>query len=563
MKFFTAAFSHFLQNRTPRRNIFILVRFLLILIVIVTTYSILFHYIMEWEGRQFSWVTGFYWTLTVMSTLGFGDITFESDIGRIFSMVVLLSGVTFLLILLPFTFIEFFYAPWLQAQEAARAPRKLPKETQNHVILTHYDAVSSALINKLEQYNYPYVLVMADMTEALRLHDIGLKVVVGELDNPETYRNIRVDQASLVATTASDTVNTNVAFTVREISEKVPIVAIADIPESVDILELAGCSRVIQLGEMMGQSLARRTIWGDAMTHVIGQFDEFYLAEATAAGTPLVGKTIQEIKLRELVELTVVGIWERGVFEIPQPQTRIKSNTVLILAGTQAQIKKYDELFCIYHVAGAPVIIIGGGRVGCATARALTERQIDYRIVEQSPERVIDSKNYVLGNAADLAVLKKAGIMETSTVIITTHDDDVNIYLTIYCRRLRPDIQIISRATYDRNVPTLHRAGADFVMSYATMGANAIFNLLKQTDILMVTEGLNVFKVKVPQSLTGLSIAQSNIRENTGCTIIAIGGNGSYQVNPAPDTIMQKDFELVLIGNIEAEEKFIKTFVQT
>ena len=90
------------------------------------------------EGQDFSWVTGFYWTLTVMSTLGFGDITFHTDLGRIFSIAVLVSGVFFLLILLPFTFIQFFYAPWMEAQTAARAPRKLPEGTTGHVIMTNY-----------------------------------------------------------------------------------------------------------------------------------------------------------------------------------------------------------------------------------------------------------------------------------------------------------------------------------------------------------------------------------------------------------------------------------------
>jgi voltage-gated potassium channel len=68
------------------------------------------------EGRYHSWITGVYWTLTVMTTLGFGDITFASDIGRFFSIIVLLSGIVLLLILLPFMFIRLFYAPWLEAQ---------------------------------------------------------------------------------------------------------------------------------------------------------------------------------------------------------------------------------------------------------------------------------------------------------------------------------------------------------------------------------------------------------------------------------------------------------------
>ena len=90
-------------------------------------YAVLFHLIkLHVEHEQHSWITGFYWTLVVMTTLGFGDITFTSDIGRLFSIVVLLSGVVFLLVMLPFLFIRLFYAPWLEARVRLRAPREVP-----------------------------------------------------------------------------------------------------------------------------------------------------------------------------------------------------------------------------------------------------------------------------------------------------------------------------------------------------------------------------------------------------------------------------------------------------
>src|SRR5699024_9495671 len=114
-------------------NVKRLLRFLGGLGILILIYSILFHLIMVYEGQEHSWITGFYWTLTVMSTLGFGDITFTSDIGRAYSVVVLASGMVSLLILLPFTFIEFFYAPWLEAQSKARAPRELPEGYSDHV----------------------------------------------------------------------------------------------------------------------------------------------------------------------------------------------------------------------------------------------------------------------------------------------------------------------------------------------------------------------------------------------------------------------------------------------
>lgn len=561
MKFLVSQLLYFLRDRPTRVNIVALGRFLLVLAGLITLYSVIFHYIMDYEGRsEYSWITGFYWTLTVMSTLGFGDITFQSDLGRIFSITVLLSGIIFLLVLLPFTFLEFFYTPWIKAQEAVRTPSRLPDKTSGHVILTQHDAVTNALIERLNEYNYPYVLLIPELTEALRLSDIGYKVVLGELDNPETYRRLQAENALLVATTATDQINTNVAFTVREISDRVPIIATANSPASVDILELAGSSHVLQLAEMMGQWLARRVSASDATAHVIGQFDELLVAEATARHTRLVGKTLAETRLREEVGIAVLGVWERGNFERAEPDIRISDNTVLVLAGSAEQMGRYNALVCPKESSSEPIVIIGGGRVGRSVGRSLDARGLDYRIVELDPQRIRDPKKYVLGNAAELTVLERAGIRKTPAVLVTTHDDDTNIYLTIYCRRLRPDVQIISRARLERNIVTLHRAGADFVLSYASLGANAIMNLLNRSNILMVAEGLDIFKLGVPEGLVGKSIAEANIRRRSGCTVVALRVGETIEINPDPYRPLPRGAELVLIGTSEAESRFLRQF---
>lgn len=559
MKFLPSQLLYFLRSRRSQRNVMALLRFLLVLVGVIVLYSVLFHYIMAWEGRQHTWVTGLYWTLTVMSTLGFGDITFESDLGRVFSIIVLLSGIVFLLVLLPFTFIQFFYAPWLEAHEAARAPRSVPGSLSGHVILTQYDPVAAAVITKLTQQQQPYALLVSGQTDALRLHDAGLNVVLGDVDKPETYEAVQVAQAALVVTTASDAVNANVAATVREVTATVPVIATADNAASVDILTLAGSSHVLHLADMLGASLARRVIGGDAMTHVIGRFDQLLIAEATALRTPLVGKTLRENRLSEL-GVSVVGVWERGRFEPARPDTRISSNTVLVLAGSAEQLQNYDEHFCIYNVSGAPAVIIGGGRVGLATARALAERSVDYRIVEQDGQRVGRSDRYVVGNAAELEVLQAAGIMTAPTVIITTNDDNTNIYLTLYCRRLRPDLQIVSRATLERNLPTLHRAGADFVMSHTSMAANAVLNVLQRSTTVMLAEGLDVFKVRVPASLAGQALSSTSIRPDTGCSVIAIHDPSGLCINPPPTAVLPPDGEIVLIGTAASEAAFYRAF---
>jgi voltage-gated potassium channel len=562
MKFLIPQLLYFWKDRHSRINTYALLRFLAAMAALITLYSILFHYLMAYEGRQESWITGFYWTLTVMSTLGFGDITFQSDLGRLFSTLVLLSGIIFLLVLLPFTFIELFYAPWIKAQEAARAPTELPAETAGHVIITQHDAVTNALIERLNQYHYPYVLLVAELNDALHFHDLGYRVVRGALDSPETYRRVRVEQAALVATTANDRLNTNIAFTVREVNETVPIIATANAPASVDILELAGCNHVLQLGEMLGQALVRRVSGGDTQAHVIGRFKDLVIAEATARNTALAGTTLAEQRLRDRIGVTVLGFWARGQFAVAHPDARIEADMVLVLAASEAQLAQYNRLIGPAEPADAPVIILGGGRVGRAAGRALADRGLDYRIVEMLPERVRNPEKYVLGDAAELEVLMAAGIQQTPAVLVTTHDDDTNIYLTIYCRRLRPDVQIIARARLERNVDTLHRAGADFVLSYASMGSSLMMNLLDRGSILMVAEGLDVFEVPTPANLVGKTIAQADIRNQTGCTVVALQENGAVAVNPDPHLPLAEAAQMILIGSAADEARFFKRYVR-
>lgn len=560
MKSFATQFLLHQRAHLTRRNVRLLLRFVLVLAGLVALYSVLFHYIMEYEGRYYSWFTGIYWTLTTMTTLGFGDITFESDVGRVFSTVVLLSGVVFLLVLLPFAFIEFVLEPMLKAQSAARAPRELDRNVAGHVILTQNDEITDALIYKLRQYKIPYVTIVPELPEALRLHDLGVRVVVGVRDDPDTYRRVGVERAALVATTAGDAKNASVAFTVREVSEQVPIVATANDPASVDVLELAGCNHVLQPAEMLGQMLARRTTGGDAKSHVIGNFDDFMVGEATVAHTPIVGRTLRESRLAESTGIEVVGVWSRGRFETARPDTPIEPSDVLVLAGHREQFERYDELFCIYNVTGAPVVILGGGRVGTAAGRALAKRETDFRIVDKDPARHVEDGKHVLGNAAEFDVLVTAGLRRAPSVLITTRDDATNIYLTVYCRRLRPDIQILCRATEERNVSTMHRAGADFVMSYATMGANALFNWLRRTDILMVAEGLSLFRVPVRGPLAGGTVGDVTAHEDEGWKLVALRQGDATEIGPPPDRALTDGSHIILIGSEEAEERFLKRF---
>jgi hypothetical protein len=257
MKLVSTQLSYLLTQHETRQNLRALAKYLLLLVAVIAAYSAVFHWIMlAIEGRRHSWITGVYWTLTVMSTLGFGDITFESDLGRAFSVLVLMSGVVLLLIVLPFAFIRFFYAPWLEAQIRMRAPRELPSGTRGHVVVCREDAIARGLRSRLAPLGISCHVIEPDLTRASELYGEGVPVVVGEVDSVATFAAVRVEEALAVVANLGDAVNTNVTLTVREAAAKAPVIAFVEEEDSVDLLELAGADHVVSLKRRLGEHLA-------------------------------------------------------------------------------------------------------------------------------------------------------------------------------------------------------------------------------------------------------------------------------------------------------------------
>lgn len=60
MKSMATQLSLLFGERQQKGNIRLLVKFLLVLMLFFVLYSILFHMLMLYEGRQYSWITGFY-----------------------------------------------------------------------------------------------------------------------------------------------------------------------------------------------------------------------------------------------------------------------------------------------------------------------------------------------------------------------------------------------------------------------------------------------------------------------------------------------------------------------
>ncbi len=567
MKFLPSQLAYLTTDREARANLRALAKYLAFLIGLVALYALVFHVIkLEVEHERHSWITGFYWTLVVMSTLGFGDITFTSDIGRVFSIVVLVSGVVFLLVMLPFLFIRLFYAPWLEARIRFRAPREVPAGMHGHVIIAEYDAIAAGLIERCVAEQIPYVVVEPDPHRAAQLIAERVVVLAGENDNRLTYERAAVSAARLLLANCEDTTNTNITLTVREIAPELTIVTVVEEQDSVAILELSGATAVLPLKHQLGAYLANRIDVGRPEAHVVGEFGRLQIAELPAHDTPFVGMRVRDTKLRQQTGLSVVGFWERGKLRPAYPQTEIQSGNVLVMVGTAAQISTFNALLPPGQGRVPPVLLIGAGKVGHAAARALKRKGLPVHAIDRTDAALAPLADHVdamfTGDAADRTVLERAGILEARSVVLTTNDDAMNIYLAVYCRRLRPELRIVSRITHGRNLEAIHRAGADFVLSYTTLGVGAVMSLMRGYPPVLLGEGVELFSVPVPSGLAGRPLRESGIGSRTGLSVVALQHGGELTAPLTSETLLPAGADLLILGSPEQRAAFGEAFAK-
>ena len=564
MKFLTPQIAYLLTQEETRRNLKSFLKYLAFLAGTVAVYSLLFHAMMFREGQEHTWLTGLYWTLTVMSTLGFGDITFHTDLGRAFSIVVLLSGIVLLLIVLPFAFIRFFYAPWLEAQLRLRAPRKAPQDLRDHVILCRYDEIARGLIERLDDQGIPSYVIEPDAARAAALHADGVRVVMGDLDARTTYEALRVSEARLVVANLDDATNTNVTLTVREAHANVPIAALVEDKNSVDVLELSGATYVLLLKQRLGEQLASRVTVGTPNAHEVGRFKDLVIAEFPVHNTPLAGRTVADTRLRQLTGLNILAYSDRGRLLPARSDTVLSDYSVAVVVGTEDQVASLDALFVIYEPNENPVLVIGGGKVGRAVTRALKARDISVHVVEKDPTLLVPlskiADHVYTGDAADFEVVMQAGLASAPSVILTTNDDAMNIFLAVYCRRLNPHTRIVSRIARERNLEAIHRAGADFVLSYGTLAVTSLLSLVHGRELVLVGEGVDLFVEPVPRSLMGSTLGESAIGARTGLNVVAVQKPDGPALNPTSETDLASDAELVMLGSAEQLAEFRKTY---
>ena len=218
-------------------------------------------------------------------------------------------------------------------------------------------------------------------------------------------------------------------------------------------------------------------------------------------------------------------------------------------------------------------IICGAGRMGIYVIDEMFRTKNTFVVIEKSEDRINkileDYPNllYINADATEERTLKNAGIENAKGLIATLGTDSENLLITVTARYLNKNLRIVARCIDDNLVEKFKLSGADSVVSTNFIGGLRLASeMLRPTVVNFLDRMLKALDpsirfeevlVKEESSLVGKKISESQIRENTGLTIIAIkeASSGAFLYNPSKEyKIMPKDV-LIVIGNADQISK--------
>jgi Trk K+ transport system NAD-binding subunit len=238
---------------------------------------------------------------------------------------------------------------------------------------------------------------------------------------------------------------------------------------------------------------------------------------------------------------------------------RLEPGGILVLVGNDASIRRFTDL-----CAGArrlrrdgPFLIAGNGEVGRKVAQLLNDCGESTLMIDARPGTGVD----IVGNVLDAEVLKQAGLDNVQAVVLALSADAPTLFSTVIIRDLAPDVPIIARVNSAENVERIYVAGADFALSISKVSGQLLAWRLLGKESVTVDPELRVVKVST-RGLERHHPKQHDLREKTGCTVVAVERGEELLVEFDAKFVFQATDSVYICGSAEAEQKFYLLYPQ-
>jgi voltage-gated potassium channel len=299
-----------------------------------------------------SFIDALYMTVITVSTVGYGDMAPVQPAGKIFTMLLVLGSVGYVM----YIFSKLMDAMVEGGLREILGKRKMAKELallKDHYIICGYGRIGKVICETLAENNKKFVVIENNPDEMQTIITNGFYGIEGEASMDDVLVQAGIHHAAgLIAVVATDADNVFVTLTARGLNPGIDIMARSSGAQgSQRKLKRAGANHVISPYSIGGKRMAHAVIRPNVINflEITMQADEYNLQMEempVSENSKLQGETLMESNIRNDFNIIVIGIkrLDGTMLFNPRPNIQILAQDILIVLGKKAQIASLKKV---------------------------------------------------------------------------------------------------------------------------------------------------------------------------------------------------------------------------
>lgn len=211
-------------------------------------------------------------------------------------------------------------------------------------------------------------------------------------------------------------------------------------------------------------------------------------------------------------------------------------------------------------------VVVGLGRFGSWVGRSLYQRGHDVIAIDSDGDLVDrwadEVTRAVVGDATDVALLRRAGAADADVAIVSTGDDLAASILTILALKEIGVASIVVKAPDQRAAQALERFEVDEIVHPEREAAERLAYRLASTSVLEyipLGSRYSIQEVAIPDAWLGRTLRELGLRGSSGIQVVALYDflTGEWESPPQPDRPLTESVVAIVAGPTAAVESLV------
>ncbi len=304
---------------------------------------------MIFEGWAFD--DALYMTIITLATVGYGEVHQVSDIGRMFTIILIVLGVGYFMYVAGLI-VQFLVEDRVRVILGRRKLDKQIARLKNHYIICGYGRIGRVLAHYLTERYLNVVIIEKNQDRQAAMDEDGILYLMGEATDENLLIRAGIKSArGLVTAVATDADNVFLTLIAKTLNPDIFIVARAIQNTAKKTLQAAGAAKIISPYDLgarrMAHAILRPTVIKFLELAFTDDSTDIQLEEIRVQSTSrLLNVQLKESGIRQQLDLIILTIKKADGTMIfnPKADTRIETDDTLVVVGMAKSVSTLERM---------------------------------------------------------------------------------------------------------------------------------------------------------------------------------------------------------------------------